>query len=668
MLAVDYEASLVLSSILVSILASYTALRLADRVTHSAGNIARWWIAGGAIAMGIGIWSMHFIGMLAFRLPIAVGYDLGLTVFSLTLPVLVSGLALWQASQPKLPVKGLAAGAVLMGIGIVTMHYSGMAAMRMQPGIEYDAWLVVASITIAILASGAALWIAFKLQRRIQHAHMLRAVAAVVMGFAIVGMHYTGMAAASFPSGSICMAARDGFNQDGLAVLVIIVTGAVLTIALLTSIFDARLASSAQGLATSQAIAEERQALLNGERSARQQAERMNVLKDEFLATLSHELRTPLSAILGWSQILRGATKDEATLIKGLDTIERNARAQAKLIDDLLDMSKIISGKITLDVQQANPVTFIEAAMDTIRPAALAKQIRLEKLLAVDAGHMSGDQNRLQQVMWNLLSNAVKFTPREGRIRVLLEASDHEILIKVNDSGIGIDPVFLPYVFDRFRQADASTTRRYGGLGLGLAIVKQLVELHGGWIRAESDGENTGTTFVLGLPRQGNATTRPAGSREYRVPESERAGFKPVDLSGMTVLVIDDEPDALEVVRHLLGECGARTLTASNAKDGLSIIQRKLPDVIVSDIGMPNMDGFELLRCIRALLDKRASTVPAIALTAFARGDDQARALQAGFTAYLTKPIEPSELVQKILDVAKRGQIGISRSNSRAAN
>jgi NO-binding membrane sensor protein with MHYT domain/CheY-like chemotaxis protein/nitrogen-specific signal transduction histidine kinase len=661
MLAVDYEAPLVLVSILVAILASYTALSLADRVMHSTRNAARWWIAGGAIAMGIGIWSMHFIGMLAFRLPIPVGYDLELTLFSLTLPMLVSGLALWQASQPRLPARGLAAGAVLMGAGIAGMHYSGMAAMRMQPGIAYEAGLVVLSVAIAIIASAAALWIAFKLQRRVQDAHMLRAVAAVVMGFAIVGMHYTGMAAASFPPDSICMAARDGFSQDGLAILVIIVTGAVLTIALLTSVFDARLASSADGLASSQAIAEERQALLTSERSARQQAERMNLLKDEFLTTLSHELRTPLSAILGWSQILRSGARDEATLIKGLATIERNARAQAKLIDDLLDMSRIISGKIILEVQAVKPAAFIEAAMDAVRPAALAKQIRMENLSTADAGAMPGDFNRLQQVMWNLLSNAVKFTPRGGRIRIRLEPSDREIIIKVTDSGIGIDPLFLPYVFDRFRQADASTTRRYGGLGLGLAIVKQLVELHGGSIRAESEGENKGTTFVLGFPRHEN--TAIWAGQEYRgdhLQETDRAGFEPVDLSGITVVVIDDEPDALEVVRHLLQQCGARALTASNAEDGLALVRTELPDVIVSDIGMPDMDGFELLRRLRAVPDRRASDIPAIALTAFARDEDQNRAFEAGFTAYQTKPIEPSELVQKILTVARHGKRAVA--------
>ncbi|MGI4848417.1 MAG: ATP-binding protein, partial [Janthinobacterium lividum] len=491
------------------------------------------------------------------------------------------------------------------------------------------------------------------LQRSGRHTHWLRAAAAVVMGLAIAGMHYTGMAAANFPAGSVCLGARDGVSPNGLAILVIVVTGAVLTIAVLASVFDARLALSATGLASSQAIASERQALLDGERSARQLAERTNVLKDEFLATLSHELRTPLSAILGWSQILRGGVRNEETLMKGLDTIERNARAQARLIDDLMDMNKIVSGKISLDIQRVDPNSFIRSAVDTIRPAAFAKQIRLEQDLASGTAFMSGDTNRLQQVMWNLLSNAVKFTPRQGRIDIALTSSEHEIQIQVSDSGIGIDAEFLPYVFDRFRQADASTTRRYGGLGLGLAIVKQLVELHGGSIRAESGGANMGTRFLLGFPRTESAPGAQFGrDRETAVLQMDRGAFKSVDLSALTVLVVDDEADALDVVRHLLRQCGARTLVASNATEGLLLIRKELPDILVSDIGMPQVDGIEFIKRLRNVENQRCRTIPAIALSAFTRTEDQQRALDAGFSAYLTKPIEPAELVQAILDAS----------------
>lgn len=599
--------------------------------------------------MGIGIWSMHFIGMLAFRLPIPIGYDFPITLLSLLLPIVVSGMALWQVSRPDLQIKRLAVSALLMGAGINAMHYTGMAALRMEPGVVYDPLLFSTSVVIAIMASAGALWIAFKLRQDVPHAGLAQLGAAVVMGIAIVGMHYTGMAAANFPSGSICMAASGGISQDGLAMMVIIGTVGVLTIALLTSSFDARLESHARNLAVSQATAEERQMLLLREREARTQAEHMSELKDEFLATLSHELRTPLNAVLGWAEILQRGVKDEATLQKGLETIERNARAQANLIDDLLDMSRILSGKVRLDVQTVDPVVVIEAAMETVRPAAIAKNIQIEKQLDPDTGRVLGDPNRLQQVMWNLLSNAVKFTPTGGAVQVLLEKSVNGIQIQVVDSGIGIKLDFLPYVFDRFRQADASTTRRHGGLGLGLSIVKQLVELQGGTIHVASPGEGGGATFTVRFPFY---NAQPAKSDHWLVstapPERSRPGFQPVDLSGVKVLIIDDEIDALDLIEQILGDAGAKTLTATNAGDALSLIQSERPDAIVSDIGMPDVDGFELIRRVRELEETKCSNVPAIALTAFTRDEDKRKALLAGFTRFMVKPVEPTLLLSTV--------------------
>jgi NO-binding membrane sensor protein with MHYT domain/CheY-like chemotaxis protein/two-component sensor histidine kinase len=649
MLTGSYENPLVIISILVAIFASYTALSLAGRVTKSQGATARWWIAGGALAMGIGIWSMHFIGMLAFRLPIPLGYDLGITLLSLLLPIMVSGMALWQVSRPDLPLQRLIAGALLMGIGINSMHYTGMAAMRMNPGIIYDPLLFAASVVIAICASGAALWIAFRLRENVPRVWLPRMGAAVIMGIAIVGMHYTGMAAASFPAGSVCMAAQEGFSQDGLAIMVIIATLGVLTVALLTSIYDARLESRSNILAISQATAEERQVLLIREREARTQAERISELRDEFLATLSHELRTPLNAILGWAQILRHGVNDEATLHQGLDTIERNARAQAQLIDDLLDMSQIISGKVRINVQLVDPMTFIDAAMETVRPAAIAKHIQLETSLDPQTCLISGDPSRLQQVMWNLLSNAVKFTPNGGKIQVLLEKSDDAIIIKVADSGIGIKPEFLPHVFDRFRQADASTTRRYGGLGLGLSIVKNLVELQGGTVHAASHGEGKGATFTVYFPCsdvQTVVTNRlPSHSQLFQFSS---VNFKPINLSGIKVLVVDDEIDALNLIDRILMHCGAEVFAVTSASQALLLVEAKKPDVIVSDIGMPEMDGFELIRRVRTLGVAKGGDLPAIALTAFTRSEDQRRAFQAGFTRYMSKPVEPSALVSNV--------------------
>jgi signal transduction histidine kinase/CheY-like chemotaxis protein len=398
--------------------------------------------------------------------------------------------------------------------------------------------------------------------------------------------------------------------------------------------------------------AKEREELLSRERSARAEAERMSELKDEFLANLSHELRTPLNAILGWAQMLRSDSRNDADLAKGLETIERNARVQAQLVDDLLDMSRILSGKVRLDVQAIEPIGFIEAALDTLRPAAAAKGIRLESLLDSTAGPISGDPNRMQQVMWNLLSNAIKFTARGGKVQVLLERVNSHIEVSVADTGAGIRPEFLPFVFDRFRQADASTTRRHGGLGLGLSIVKHLVELHGGSVRAHSPGEGAGATFTVNLPLMVVHRSTHAGPRHHpRSSASAAADFGVIDLSGVRVLVVDDEPDARELIQRVLLDCEADVITAAGADEALLLIPRHKPHVLVSDIGMPEVDGYELLRRVRALERESGGRIPAVALTAFARSEDRTRALRAGFLVHVAKPVDPSELVATVASV-----------------
>ena len=648
MLTGYYEPPLVLISILVAIVASYSALSLAGRVTEATGGSRFAWTLGGAIAMGSGIWAMHFVGMLAFRLPIPVAYDIPITLVSLVLPIGASGLALWQVSRTNLGPVRLGVSAVIMGVGINAMHYTGMAAMRMQPGIVYDPLLFALSVLIAVGASALALWIAFRLRRSTPDVWVPRIGAAVVMGFAIVGMHYTGMAAANFPADSVCMAARVGVHRDSLATLVVLATFCVLGLALIASVFDARLEANARILAMSQATAAERQQLLERERIARDEAERLSALKDEFLATLSHELRTPLNAILGWAGMLQRGVKDEATLKRALETIERNARAQGKLIDDLLDMSRIISGTVRLDVQTVDPSRIIEAALGTVHPAAAAKMIALRADLGRGPGtlplEVRADPGRLQQVLWNLLANAVKFTPSGGSVQVLLGRDGNDAVIRVIDSGIGIAPDFLPYVFDRFRQQDASISRQHGGLGLGLSIARQLVELHGGTITVDSAGAHTGTTFTVRLP-----LTRPSAvaAPVTGVRPAAQAGADDLaDLSGVRVLVIDDAPDTLDVLEQILSYSGAATMTAPGAGAALALLEREVPDVIVSDVGMPEVDGFELMRRIR----RRAATadIPAIALTAFTRQDDRDKALQAGFTDYLAKPVEPAALAAAI--------------------
>ena len=404
-----------------------------------------------------------------------------------------------------------------------------------------------------------------------------------------------------------------------------------------------------------QAAAEERKQLLESERAARNEAERMSQMKDEFLASLSHELRTPLSAILGWAQILRRGSKSEADLERGISTIERNARMQAQLIEDLLDMSRITSGKMRLDIQPVEPAPLVESAMESMRPAAEAKGIRLEKILDPSAGPISGDPNRLQQIVWNLLSNAIKFTPKAGKVQVVLERVESHIEISVADTGVGIKPEFLVHVFDRFRQADASMTRSFGGLGLGLAIVRQLVEMHGGTVVATSPGVGHGATFSVRLPLAAvhrTASDAPRAHPRTTLPLSRE--FPAVDLSGVRILVVDDEADGRELVKRVLVDCGATVFTAGAADEALSLVEREQPQVLVSDIGMPQVDGFELLRRVRALGPAKGGAVPAIALTAFARAEDRTQALHAGFAVYVAKPVEPSELVATVASVVGR--------------
>jgi len=398
---------------------------------------------------------------------------------------------------------------------------------------------------------------------------------------------------------------------------------------------------------------ESKEAMLKIEQAARVEAERTAVLKDEFLATVSHEMRTPLTAMLGWVQLLRNGSLPPETVPQALETIERNARAQAKLIDDLLDMSRILSGRLRLDVQTVNIMDTVEAALAAAEPGAAAKRIRLVRILDSRTGPVSGDPTRLQQVVWNLLNNAIKFTPNNGKIIVTLERVNSHLEISVTDTGEGITPEFLPYVFDRFRQQDASTVRRHDGLGLGLSIVKQLVELHGGSVRAKSPGVGQGATFVVALPITAALSERVEKDpvTDVERPRSEEAV---PTLLGTRVLVVDDDADARELLRSILAQSGASVRTASSAAEALKQLEDRQPDVLVSDIGMPGEDGYALIRQVRALSKEQGGHVPALALTAFARSDDRRRAIGAGFHMHLAKPVEPDELVTVVASLAKR--------------
>ncbi len=406
------------------------------------------------------------------------------------------------------------------------------------------------------------------------------------------------------------------------------------------------------------ALLEQNAQLLASERAARAEAERTSHVKDEFLATLSHELRTPLNAILGWTQVLRGDPANPEDTEQGLLTIERNARAQNQIIEDLLDMSRIISGKVRLDVQRIDLAQVVEAAVETVRPAADAKGIRLQPVIDPQARTVSGDPNRLQQVFWNLLSNAIKFTPKGGRVQVLLERVHSHLEVNVIDSGEGIAAEFLPHVFDRFRQADASTTRRHGGLGLGLAIVKQLVELHGGSVHVDSAGAGQGTVFRVMLPLTAIQPDPEPAQEERRHP---RSGLAPVSipaeflrLDGISVLVVDDEPDARALVKRLLEDRQASVRTAGSVAEAMNLFRAAPPDVLVSDIGMPEEDGFALIRQVRALDRDRGGTTPAIALTAYARSEDRLKVILAGFQMHMAKPVEALELLAQVASLAGR--------------
>ena len=403
--------------------------------------------------------------------------------------------------------------------------------------------------------------------------------------------------------------------------------------------------------------AEEQRLQLAREQVARSEAEAASRAKDEFLATISHELRTPLNAILGWGRMLRNTNLNEENVNRGLNSIERNAKLQAQLIDDLLDVSSIISGKLRLTVLPVDLPPIIEAAVDSMRPAADAKGIRLQLMLDSHAGLISGDPDRLQQIVWNLLSNAVKFTHREGRVHVSLQRFNSHVEIKVSDTGRGISPEFLPYVFDRFRQADSSISRMHGGLGLGMAIVRHLVELHGGTVHAQSPGEGQGTTFTVELPiiaAYGSGRIVPDADEVNPPTATNQGGLDLPSLEGLTILVVDDEADARDLLTVVLEARQARVTTVANPTEAYETLEWLRPDVIISDIGMPGEDGYTFMRKVR-LEEARVQHgwKPAIALTAHARAEDRLRALSAGYQAHVAKPVEPAELVAVIASLVR---------------
>ncbi len=410
----------------------------------------------------------------------------------------------------------------------------------------------------------------------------------------------------------------------------------------------------AEELGRRAAIAIDNARLFEMTQRERARAEEANHTKDEFLATVSHELRTPLNAILGWTVMLRSGSMSEEKRARAIETIERNARSQTQLIEDLLDISRIISGKLRLSVSPVQPHSILEGAIETIRPAAEAKGVRLQPVLDTNAGPIMGDPERLQQVVWNLLSNAVKFTPKGGRVQVRLQRVGSDIEITISDTGRGMRVEFLPYVFERFRQADMGIARSHGGLGLGLAISRHLVELHGGSIEALSPGEGLGSTFVVRLPLAPLSSTSIERQPEPAASQSSNDLPCPAEINGLRVLIVEDEQDARDLMASVLEGCLARVTTAGSAAEALEMIRQDPPDVLVSDVGMPGESGYDLIRKVRHLPPEQGGRTPAVALTAYARMEDRTRALMMGFDMHVPKPIEPSELLVVIAHLAGR--------------
>jgi len=401
---------------------------------------------------------------------------------------------------------------------------------------------------------------------------------------------------------------------------------------------------------------QQREEMLDAERSARMAAQRATRIKDEFLATLSHELRTPLSAILGWTQVLLRAEwpKSPDEQKRAIEVIDRNARAQVQLIDDLLDLSRIVTGKLRLDLHQVSFASVVAAAVDSATPSAETKRIRLRAILGASEDIVSADAARLQQVVWNLLRNAIKFTPKQGQIQVLLQRVNSHLELSVSDTGIGIPESYLPYVFDRFSQRDSSSTRDFGGLGLGLAICKQLVELHGGSIRAASQGEGKGATFSVQLPLSIAHLDDRSTPRIHPTAETQAGEMLSLPrLEGVHAFVVDDEPDARSLLRRMLEDQGARVTSFGSAEDALATLKATKPTILVCDVGMPKMDGYQLIRALRAQ-EARGDRIPALALTAFARAEDRKRSLVAGYQAHLTKPFDVAEFILVVANLVAR--------------
>ena len=677
---IRYELWLVLASIGVAILASYVALSLAARVSVARSRHASlYWLVGGAVSMGVGIWSMHFVGMLAASLPIPMAYHVGWTLTSLAIAVVISGFALFFVNRDTLGWGRLAVGGAVMGAGIASMHYTGMAAIEVSPAIAYDPLLFVASVVIAMVASCAALWLFFTLRSAtIAGAAWKRGASAVVMGFAIVGMHYTGMAAASFAPDSVCTVSAENIDNAWLAIAIVGFSVVFLMVTLLISLVDSHLADRAamhagKLMEMNERLRQEAAALASSNEQLRAEiAERMqaqktlvtvhsaNRAKSAFLATMSHEIRTPMNGIFGMLELL-SMTRLDGEQRATLDVVRDSSKAMLRIIDDILDFSKIEAGRLDLRPEVVSLKDVIDEQLRLYSGNASSKGLVMQS--STDARISPAllvDPLRLRQILNNLVANAIKFTG-EGSIEIradLLartEGRDH-VCISVHDTGVGISPENQAELFQPFSQGDADITRQFGGTGLGLVICRRLAEMMGGTVDMRSQ-LGVGTTVLVTLPlpiAQGDALAQASGAGEPARLEPALAlraapTVAQAERAGTLALLVDDHPINRMLLLRQVNTLGYAAETASDGEQALALWKSGRFGIVVTDCNMPNMDGYALARHIRRLEDAEgARRVPIIACTANAMRGEPEKCLAAGMDDYLIKPIELKDLAGKL--------------------
>jgi len=611
-----YHHWLVLVSLLVAILASYTALTLALRIRVAGRSAAPAWLLGGGFAMGVGIWSMHFVGMLALSLPIEIGYDLTTTLLSLAIAIVVSTFALHIASRDRVDSVALAIAGIAMGIGICAMHYVGMAAIQITPAIQYHHGWVTVSFAVAIAASFGALGVAFT-TREGRWRRYRTAAGAVGMGVAISGMHYVGMFAARFPIGAQSVG-TPAVDKGWLAGSVTTMTLFVLFATLLLSYLESRAAARAARIQASLAEAQE-----------------TSRAKDEFLAMLGHELRNPLASISNAVHLLGRSPPQGTEFLFAQDVIARQSSHLARIVEDLLDVSRAISGKISLERLPLDLHVAVEQALHALRAAGKTADRRVEcQGVAV---WVEADQTRVEQVVSNLVSNAVQHTKPRGRIDLRVAAENGQALLTVSDDGAGMSAETATRAFELFYQAPQDPDRKRGGLGIGLTLTRQIVELHGGTIGLASDGPGRGTTFTIRMPA-------------IPAPHAARAGGAHAGAAaGRQVVIVEDSNDTRLSLQKILESEGHTVHTAADGPSGLETILRHKPDVALVDIGLPGLDGYRLVERLR-LAGIRTYLV---ALTGYGLTEDKTRARAAGFDAHLTKPAPLDEVIRLISEAGQ---------------